>query len=158
MTATQKNKPSIKGTATFTQWWSVRKTRSQSGHISVSKHFDAWKKEGAKLGGLYEVKLKAEGYKSSGTVEFTKAKVELNRPTNVSFVPQIPREQSNIFTNRNTPGVLSIIALNGNVVKSVRLNGSESPEISTDNLVPGVYFLRSSRDGTVPAIRPFYVK
>jgi len=161
MTDTRKNKPSIKGNATFTQWWSVRKTRRQSGHISVSQHFDAWKKVGAQLGGLYEVKLKAEGYKSSGTVEFTEAKVELNKqdkPTNVSFVPEILREQHAPLTNRNYPGKILLIALNGTVIKSMQWNGSEPPVIATDNLVPGVYFIQSCRDGNPPVIKPLHIK
>ena len=69
------NQPSLDGTATFPQYWSVRQksgsqnntTNYMKGTISVSKHFDAWSKAGLDMSGtLYEVSLNIEGYRSSG--------------------------------------------------------------------------------------------
>ncbi len=64
---TRVNQPSIKGTATFKQYWSVRTSKRTSGTISVSEHFNAWESRGMSMGKMYEVALTVEGYQSSGT-------------------------------------------------------------------------------------------
>lgn len=64
---TRVNQPSIKGTATFKQYWSVRTTKRTSGTISVSEHFKAWENLGMTMGKMYEVALTVEGYQSSGS-------------------------------------------------------------------------------------------
>jgi endo-1,4-beta-xylanase len=66
---TRTNQPSIKGNATFKQYWSVRTSKRTSGTISVSEHFKAWESRGMKLGKMYEVALTVEGYQSSGSAD-----------------------------------------------------------------------------------------
>ena len=61
------NQPSIDGTSTFKQFWSVRTQKRTSGTISVSDHFKAWTSKGMKLGLFYEAALTVEGYQSSGS-------------------------------------------------------------------------------------------
>ena len=61
------NQPSIDGTATFKQFWSVRTQKKTSGTISLSEHFKAWTSKGMKLGLFYEAALTVEGYQSSGS-------------------------------------------------------------------------------------------
>ncbi len=61
------NQPSIDGTTTFKQFWSVRTQKKTSGVISVSKHFEAWTSKGLNLGLMYEASLTIEGYQSSGS-------------------------------------------------------------------------------------------
>lgn len=61
------NQPSIDGTATFKQFWSVRTEKKTSGTISVSDHFKAWTSKGMRLGLMYEAALTIEGYQSSGS-------------------------------------------------------------------------------------------
>lgn len=75
------NQPSIHGTETFYQYWSVRQDnpamnnvkKNISGRISVSKHFDAWEKAGLDMSGkMYEVALNIEGYQSNGSAVVNK--------------------------------------------------------------------------------------
>lgn len=61
------NQPSIDGTQTFDQYWSVRKGKCTEAVVSVSDHFRAWEEQGLVLGKLYEVAMTVEGYQSSGT-------------------------------------------------------------------------------------------
>ncbi len=66
---TRTNQPSIIGTATFQQYWSVRRSKRTSGTISVSEHFKAWESLGMEMGNMYEVALTVEGYQSSGSAD-----------------------------------------------------------------------------------------
>jgi len=65
--ATRVEKPSIKGTRTFQQYFSVRRDRRTEGTISLHEHFKAWEKLGLDMSGvLYEAALCIEGYEGSG--------------------------------------------------------------------------------------------
>ncbi len=77
----RENQPSIHGTETFYQYWSVRKTNPAtnnaqthlSGTITVSNHFDAWANAGLDMSGkMYEVALNVEGYQSNGSATVNK--------------------------------------------------------------------------------------
>ena len=73
---TQTNKPTITGNnQTFDQYFSVRQTARQCGHISVSEHFSEWIGLGLQLGKLDETKLLVESQNSTGTIDFTTATV-----------------------------------------------------------------------------------
>jgi endo-1,4-beta-xylanase len=63
--------PSIEGTSNFDQFYSVRQTARQVGHINLTEHFDGWAKLGLKLGKMYEAKVLAEAGGGSGTVDFS---------------------------------------------------------------------------------------
>ncbi len=57
--------PSINGTATFTQYWSIRDQNElrTSGTIDVPAHFQAWKDAGLSIGEtMHEVSFCIEGY------------------------------------------------------------------------------------------------
>ncbi|KAM0500412.1 hypothetical protein ACHAP8_004944 [Fusarium lateritium] len=70
-TQTRTNAPSIDGTQTFEQYWSVRKDHRSTGSIDVGAHFDAWEKNGMKLGTHDYQILATEGYFSSGSSHMT---------------------------------------------------------------------------------------
>lgn len=64
---TRYNQPSIEGTSTFNQYWSVRQSKRSSGTISVTEHFKKWESLGMRMGNLYEVAFTVEGYQSNGS-------------------------------------------------------------------------------------------
>ncbi|MNC65573.1 Endo-1,4-beta-xylanase A precursor [compost metagenome] len=74
-TATRTNAPSIDGTATFTQFWSVRQSKRATGSnvaITFSNHVNAWKNYGMNLGSSWSYQVLAtEGYQSSGSSNVT---------------------------------------------------------------------------------------
>jgi hypothetical protein len=74
-THTQNNQPSIHGNQTFPQFFSVRRTARQCGHISISEHFKKWASMGLKLGKMYEAKILVEVGGGSGNVDFTSASI-----------------------------------------------------------------------------------
>jgi hypothetical protein len=75
-THTRVNKPAITGdNMTFEQYFSIRQTARQCGHISVSEHFSEWADLDMPLGNLYETTLLMEAQNNGGTIAFTTASV-----------------------------------------------------------------------------------
>ncbi|KAK3066504.1 hypothetical protein LTR53_017116, partial [Teratosphaeriaceae sp. CCFEE 6253] len=68
---TRTNQPSIEGTSTFQQYWSVRRDHRSEGTVSVGTHFDAWAALGLSLGTQNYQILATEGYFSSGSATMT---------------------------------------------------------------------------------------
>lgn len=108
---TRENQPSIIGTATFQQYWSVRRERKTSGTVSVSEHFKKWESMGMPMGKMYEVALTIEGYQSSGTADVYKNNLILGssgdpgQPDSRSAFETIQAEEY----NSTSSGTLEII-------------------------------------------------
>nr|BAF57352.1 putative glycosyl hydrolase family11 [uncultured symbiotic protist of Hodotermopsis sjoestedti] len=72
---TQTNQPSIQGTATFEQFFSIRQGQRTSGSINVQAHFDKWNSLGMKMGSIYEAKALVEAGGGSGEIDYTSCSI-----------------------------------------------------------------------------------
>lgn len=125
------NQPSIIGTATFKQYWSVRTTKRTSGTISVSEHFKQWEKNGLNMGGkFYEASLVVEGYQSSGKADVTKMDLH------IGDTPTDPQDPTTPVTERSAFTTLEAESYNS-------ASSSTMKKIGTDNGGSGVGYIEN---------------
>jgi endo-1,4-beta-xylanase len=68
---TRTNAPSIQGTATFHQYWSIRQNKRTSGTITTANHFNAWRSLGLPTGTFNEQIVALEGESGNGQATVT---------------------------------------------------------------------------------------
>ncbi|KAI0047375.1 glycoside hydrolase family 11 protein [Auriscalpium vulgare] len=68
---TRVNEPSINGTQTFNQYWSIRQSKRTSGTVTFANHVSGWSKVGLSLGTHNYQIVSTEGYESSGSSTVT---------------------------------------------------------------------------------------
>lgn len=169
---TRTNQPSIVGTATFQQYFSIRRDERNSGTIDISAHFDKWESLGMDLGNLHEVSFVVEGYQSSGNFEFTALDVFVNNDTIPGTEPEpgtgpvtsndpIPGTGKElpftVYPNPNAGNVsiqlaepvskasIKVYDALGKIIFSQE--NIQDNQIQISNLESGIYFLKVTNNG-----------
>ena len=70
--------PTVTGTTTIYQVYSIQQTNRHCGHVSISDHFSKWASFGMQLGNMVEVSIFLEALGGTGSIDFTTASVVVN--------------------------------------------------------------------------------
>lgn len=70
-TSERVNQPSITGTSTFTQYWSVRSQQRTSGSVDTGAHFKAWAEHGFGNSDFNYMVMAVEAFSGSGSASIT---------------------------------------------------------------------------------------
>ncbi len=143
---TRVEQPSIKGTRTFEQYFSIRKNTRTSGTLDISAHFKEWEKHGLELGKMYEVSFVVEGYQSKGSFEFKQLSItDSGSPVSIGEVEK--SDSAKIEVKSNDIKISFEESSNKNSVSLYDITGKPVAEykninndfITFDNLQKGFY-------------------
>ena len=146
--------PSIDGTQTFTQIFSVRRTPRKCGTISVTEHFKKWEELGLPFGNrMYECKFLVESGGGTGWFEASYLTfTQEDQPTGncILTVSASPKMYVNILPNS---GVNVNFTATGNGEIQLRLYNMEGILIASDKLqtVAGENYSHTFSQGKLPS-------
>jgi len=144
---TRTQQPSIKGTATFPQFFSIRTTTRNSGSIQVSEHFKKWESLNMKMGKMYEVSFVVEGYQSSGSFDFKELEVNVgpagvSTPVSIAHkvrIAQAPNAKA--LTVQTAPSLESPVVHIYNTAGDLVDSRKDEHSVQFSNLNAGVYIV-----------------
>lgn len=149
---TRTNQPSIIGTATFQQYWSVRTTKRSSGTVTFANHVAAWKAKGMELGTIWDYQImESEGYHSNGSSNITVSEGTLSSETSMSMDKEFdvyPNPVADVltFTNPGSQSEIRLLSVNG---AQLMVFKTDNPEIKIDmsKYKAGIYLLKVVTEG-----------
>ena len=168
---TRVQQPSIKGTQTFPQYFSVRRSARSCGHIDITAHFKKWESMGMQMGKMYEAKVLVEAGGGSGSFDVTyfkmtdgKHPLETPAESSSSEAPKSSssKEEKSSSSNGNGPsssttalyaqaltvqgmsGIFQVLDMQGRYLGSVELSlGADLKQVLFAKFhKPGVYMVK----------------
>lgn len=145
---TRTQKPSIKGTATFPQYFSIRQNTRNSGTMQVSEHFKKWESLNMKMGKMYEVSFVVEGYQSNGSFDFKELEVNVgtssvNTPISIAHkVKVVQAPNSRNLTINLAPSLDNPIVRVYNTAGTLVGAREDQYSVQLPNMDKGIYFVK----------------